>query len=115
MRPKKICVFTVRRPSLIFGPDPKLFYCTFIILIPYFCLPAYSPVKCEIPKNTRPRHLKFFVPNIFLSPTVFDRYERVFNRAKGYKLYRLIFCKIFVSEYVILGKISMSDAHIDYG
>ena len=25
---KKICVFTVRRPSLIFGPDPKLFYCT---------------------------------------------------------------------------------------
>ena len=26
---KKICVFTVRRPSLIFGPDPKLFYCTF--------------------------------------------------------------------------------------
>ena len=30
VRPKKkICVFTVRRPSLIFGPDPKLFYCTF--------------------------------------------------------------------------------------
>ena len=29
--PKKIYiyVFTVRRPSLIFGPDPKLFYCTF--------------------------------------------------------------------------------------
>ena len=26
---KKICVFTVRRPSLIFGPDPKLFYGTF--------------------------------------------------------------------------------------
>ena len=26
---KKICVFTVRRPTLIFGPDPKLFYCTF--------------------------------------------------------------------------------------
>ena len=26
---KKICVFTVRRLSLIFGPDPKLFYCTF--------------------------------------------------------------------------------------
>ena len=26
---KKICVFTVCRPSLIFGPDPKLFYCTF--------------------------------------------------------------------------------------
>ena len=21
---------------------------------------AHSPVKCEIPKNTRPRHLKFF-------------------------------------------------------
>ena len=26
---KKICVFTVRRPTLIFGPDPKYFYCTF--------------------------------------------------------------------------------------
>ena len=26
---KKICVFTVRRPSIIFGPDPKLLYCTF--------------------------------------------------------------------------------------
>ena len=26
---KKKCVFTVRRPSLIFGPDPKLFYRTF--------------------------------------------------------------------------------------
>ena len=25
---KKKCVFTVRRPSLIFGPDPKLFYGT---------------------------------------------------------------------------------------
>ena len=30
VRPKKkICVFTVRRPTLIFGPDPKLFYVTF--------------------------------------------------------------------------------------
>ena len=30
IRPKKkICVFTVRRPTLIFGPDPKLFYVTF--------------------------------------------------------------------------------------
>ena len=56
-----------------------------------------------------------FVPNIFLSPTVFDRYERVFNRVKGYKLNRLIFFYIFVSEYVILGKIAVSDAHIDYG
>ena len=28
-RPKKKYVFTVRRPSLIFGPDPKLFYGTF--------------------------------------------------------------------------------------
>ena len=44
-----------------------------------------------------------FVPNIVLSSTVFDRYERVFNRAKGYKLYRVIVFKIFVSEYVILG------------
>ena len=26
---KKICVFTVRRPTLILGPDPKLFYGTF--------------------------------------------------------------------------------------
>ena len=26
---KKICVFTVHRPTLIFGPDPKLFYGTF--------------------------------------------------------------------------------------
>ena len=26
---KKICVVTVRRPTLIFGPDPKLFYGTF--------------------------------------------------------------------------------------
>ena len=26
IRQKKICVFTVRRPSLIFDPDPKLFY-----------------------------------------------------------------------------------------
>ena len=26
---KKICVFTVRQPTLIFGPDPKLFYGTF--------------------------------------------------------------------------------------
>ena len=24
------------------------------------CLMAHSPVKCEIPKNTRPRHLKIF-------------------------------------------------------
>ena len=59
---------------------------------------AHSPVKCEIPKNTHPRHLNFSVPSIFLSPTVFDRYERVFNRAKGYKLYRLIIFEIFVSE-----------------
>ena len=29
LRPKKKCVFTVRRPTLIFGPDPKLFYGTF--------------------------------------------------------------------------------------
>ena len=30
LRPKKkICVFTVRRPTLIFGLDPKLFYNTF--------------------------------------------------------------------------------------
>ena len=42
-------------------------------------------------------------------------YERVFHRAKGYKLFRLLFFKIFVSEYVILGKIAVSDAHIDYG
>ena len=27
--PKKICVFTVRQPTLILGPDPKLFYGTF--------------------------------------------------------------------------------------
>ena len=33
----------------------------------------------------------------------------------GYKLFRLIFFKIFVSEYAILGKIAVSDAHIDYG
>ena len=26
---KKICEFTVTRPTLIFGPDPKGFYCTF--------------------------------------------------------------------------------------
>ena len=26
---KKICVFTVRRPTLTFGLDPKLFYGTF--------------------------------------------------------------------------------------
>ena len=26
---KKICVFMVRRPTLIFGPDPKIFYDTF--------------------------------------------------------------------------------------
>ena len=26
---KKICVFMVRRPTLIFGPDPKLFNGTF--------------------------------------------------------------------------------------
>ena len=29
VRPNKICVFTICRPTQIFGPDPKLFYDTF--------------------------------------------------------------------------------------
>ena len=44
MRPKKICVFTVRRPTLIFGPDPKLFYGTVsrkLFKCPTFSLPMY--------------------------------------------------------------------------
>ena len=39
---QKICVFTVRRRTLIFGPDPKLFYGTIsrkLLKYPFFCLP----------------------------------------------------------------------------
>ena len=52
---------------------------------------AHSPVKCEIPKNTRPRHLKIVRTQYIFVSNCFDRYKRIFNRAKGYKLYRLIF------------------------
>ena len=39
-RPKK-CVFTVRQPTLILGPDPKLFYGTFSrISFKYHILPS---------------------------------------------------------------------------
>ena len=55
------------------------------------------------------------IRTLYIFVTVFDRYECIFNRAKDYKLSRLIFCKIFVSEYVIFGKIAVFDAHIDYG
>ena len=52
---------------------------------------AYSPVKCEIPKNTRPMHLKIFRTQYIFVANCFDGYERVFHRAKGHKLSRLIF------------------------
>ena len=52
---KKICEFTVTRPTLIFGPDSKGFYCTFkrqIFQISHFCfqdvaLVLYNRKKSE--------------------------------------------------------------------